>query len=207
MICRIAGKLASVHDGVIVVDVGGVCYELHVPAASLNDLRPLTGTEIVLHTIQFLEGNPAFGNLTPRMLGFVAESDRDFFMEFVKVKNVGMRKALRAMIVPAAQIAAAIEHGDERSLSALPEIGKRTAAQAVLQLRGKMARFASASPVCTPVSELTDAQRLAHEMLVKWGDRPVDAQRWITRAVEENPKLKEPDEIVRAAYRVKQGVS
>jgi hypothetical protein len=54
------------------------------------------------------------------------------------------------------------------------------------------------------MAEMTDAQRVALEILVQWGDRRADAQRWIAAAVERDPALAEPDAIVRAAYRARE---
>ena len=107
------------------------------------------------------------------------------------------------MSVPCHQIAAAIENGDERLLTSLPEIGKRTAAQIVTELRGKMTEFLAPSTRPTPEAELTDAQLVAVDILVQWGDRRADAQRWVSEAVKAEPDLSGPDEIVRAAYRAK----
>jgi Holliday junction DNA helicase RuvA len=195
--------VAGVSGQSAAVEVGGLCYEVLVPASSLPDLQRLVGNDVTLFTIQYLDGNPAMGNLVPRLVGFLAETEREFYHELVKVKGVSTRKALRAMAVPAHQLAAAIENGDERFLASLPELGKRTAAQIIAQLRGQVQRFLAPAAAPLPVGELTDAQRIALDILVQWGDRRADAQRWIAAAVEGNPKLTEPDEIVRSAYRVK----
>lgn len=158
-----------------------------------------------MFTIQYLDGNPAVGHLVPRLVGFLSEPERDFFNELVKVKGLGIRKALRTMSVPASQIALAIENGDERFLAGLPEIGKRTATHIVAHLRGKVRRFVTPTAAPTPVAEMTAAQKIALEILVSWGDRRANAQRWIAAAVDAQPDLSEPDEIVRVAYRIKQG--
>jgi Holliday junction DNA helicase RuvA len=207
VICRLTGRVVSAHGNAAVVEIGGFGYEVLVPASSLPNLERLIGEEATLFTIQYLEGNPAASNFVPRTIGFLSESDREFYNLFVKVKGVSMRKALRAMALPAHQLAAAIEHGDEHLLTSLPEIGKRTAAQIVTDLRGKLERFVVPSAAPTPMRELTDAQKVALEILVQWGDRRADAQRWISAAVEAVPNLTTPEDIVRAAYRAKHGVS
>ena len=149
---------------------------------------------------QVLELLPEDGNYVE-----VAIDHIEFFLEFIKVKNVGMRKALRAMSLPSHQLAAAIESGDDRTLSTLPEIGKRTAAQIIAQLKGKLTRFVTQGAPLAPVAELNQPQRLALEMLVTWGDREADAQRWLSTVALEHPDLTEPDQLVKAAYRVKHG--
>ena len=205
MICRLIGRVVSLDEQTAVVDVGGWCYEVLLPACSLPDLRRLIGDEATFFTIQYLEGNPAASNFVPRMIGFLGEADRAFFGEFVKVKGVSIRKALRAMALPVHQLAAAIESGDELLLASLPEIGKKTARQIVTDLQGKLQRFLAPTVAPMPTRELTDAQKVALDILVQWGDKRADAQRWITTAVEADADLTTPENIVRAAYRVKHG--
>ena len=207
MICRLTGRVASVREQAALVEVGGLCYEALVPASSLPDLERLVGEEVTLFTIQYFEGNPTGTHMVPRMIGFLRETDREFFNTFTKVKGISIRKALRAMAVPPHQLAAAIEHGDERLLSTLPEIGKKTAQQVIHDLRGKVVRFLIETAAPTPVHEMTDAQKVALEILVQWGDKRADAQRWITAAVENEKALTKPEDIVRAAYRAKHGAT
>jgi Holliday junction DNA helicase RuvA len=204
MICRLTGKVASLGEDAAVMDLGGVSYEVMVPASARPELQRLVGNEITLFTVQYLEGNPAGANLVPRLVGFLAESDRAFFSLFTKVKGISNRRALRAMAVPIHQLAGAIERGDARLLTSLPEIGKKTAAQIITDLQGRTQRFLEPSAAPLPMAEMTDAQRVALEILVQWGDRRADAQRWIAAAVERDPALAEPDAIVRAAYRARE---
>ena len=207
MICRLTGRVVSVDEQAAVIEVGGLCYEVLVPASSVADLQRLVGNDVTLFTIQFLEGNPAGAHFLPRLIGFLSETERAFYNAFTRVKGISMRKALRAMAVPAHQLAAAIESGDERMLATLPEIGKRTAAQIVTDLRGKLERFLTPAAAPLPMREMTDAQKIALEILVQWGDKRADAQRWIAAAVEADPELTRPEDIVRAAYRVKHGAA
>ncbi|MGE3182271.1 MAG: helix-hairpin-helix domain-containing protein, partial [Phycisphaerae bacterium] len=136
------------------------------------------------------------------------ESERAFCQMMTKVKGVSLRKALRAFAVPLPEIAAAIERGDERFLAALPELGKKTAATIVAELKGKLALLAGAERGAAEQAprQLSDAQQVALEILVQWGERPFDAQRWITEAVEADATLEQPDAIVKAVYRIKQTV-
>lgn len=204
MICRLVGRLVAVREQAVELEVGGIGYEALIPAATREDLAQRLGETITLFTVHYLDGNLATGHVQPRLIGFLSEAERQFFGVFTKTKGFGMRKALRAMAVPAHQIAATIEAGDELSLARLPEIGKKTAAQIVSELRGQMATFVRAAAAPAPLRELTDGQRVALEILVGWGERRVDAQRLISDAVESEPELVEPDAIVRAVYKRRQ---
>lgn len=204
MIARITGRLISAGEMSALVEMGGLCLELSTPRSADGQLAQLVGETIVLHTVFYLEGNAVAANFTPRLLGFLSEVERDFFSEFTRAKGVGMRKALRAMSVPAHQVAAAIEAGDERALTTLPEIGKKLAAQIVTDLRGQMGRFLTAPIAASPAPRtLNTAQRVAVDILVQWGDRRSDAEQLIAAAVEADGSLLEPDQIVKAAYRLK----
>ncbi|MBI5864529.1 MAG: hypothetical protein HZB38_08485 [Planctomycetes bacterium] len=204
MITRVTGRLLAAAEMSATLDVGGYCLELSTPRSADAELLGLVGQEVTLHTVFYLEGNAVGANFIPRLIGFLSLVERDFFGEFTRVKGVGMRKALRAMNLPAHQIAAAIEAGDERALTALPEIGRKMAAQIVTDLRGQLLRFL-AEPTTPPTAarKLTDPQRIAIDILVGWGDRRPDAERLVAEAVETDPACKEPDEIVKAAYRLK----
>lgn len=207
MICRMTGRVEATTETGVVLTVGPLSYEVLVPAAALVGLSALVGEEITLHTQQYLEGNAVASNFIPRTIGFLSAADREFFNELIKVKGLGMKKTLRSLALPTHQIATAIEHGDERLLASLPEIGKKTAAQLIVDLRGKLTRFRSAELGAirsAPLRTLSSAQRIALDILVQWGDRRSDAERWVAAAVEGEPELAGPDEIVRAAYRAKQ---
>ena len=205
MICRLTGRVRSVGEHAAVIDTGGIGYEVLVPAASRASLEQLIGEDVTLFTIQFMEGNPTGTTLIPRLIGFLAEADRAFYDLFVKVKGISMRKALRAMAVPVHQLATAIEHGDERLLVSLPDIGKKTAQQIVTDMRGKLDAFVVPHAGPAPLSELSNTQKVALDILVQWGDRRADAQRWVTAAVEADASLEAPEDIVRAAYKQKHG--
>jgi Holliday junction DNA helicase RuvA len=200
MICRLTGRVEGAQDGAVVLSLGGIAYEALAPAQSIAELMGAVGAEVTLHTLQYMEGAPTGTHFTPRLVGFLTPADRDFFELFTRVKGISTRRALRAMCLPTWQLAGAIEAGDERLLTSLPEIGKRTAAQIIADLRGKLTAFLAPQATSAPFRELSHGQQLAVDILVQWGDRRVDAQRWVTAAVEADVKLSEPDEIVKAAY-------
>jgi len=204
VICRLTGRVAAVTGEAVVLELGGVCYEVLVPASAVAELEALAGEEITLHTIEYFEGNPAGSHLVPRIIGFLSATDRAFFNQFTKVKGISIRRGLRAMGVPTGQLADAIERGDARMLMSLPEVGKKTAGQIIADLQGKLHDFVEAGPATPAGTKLTDAQQVAASILVQWGDRRADAEHWIAAAVEADPALSEPDAIVRAAYRAKE---
>jgi Holliday junction DNA helicase RuvA len=207
VIVRITGVVAEVTEESVVIDRDGLGYEVLVPGHALGELAAVRGQQITLYTLEYYEGATVGGNLTPRLIGFIHPEDRAFFQRFITVKGIGIRKALRALVEPAARIASAIENGDAKALTRLPGIGKRVAEQVVAELRGKLDAFALAaaaerSPAKT---DWTSAQRDALEVLVAWGERRCDAEQWLQRAAQLHPDLAQPDEWIRAVYRIKAG--
>lgn len=202
MIAEVCGRLVAVREQTVLVQCGALTYEVLVPGQALGVLQGAVEQEVRLHTVFLLDGNLATGSLVPRLVGFLAPADRALFGLLTGLRGVSTRKALRAMQPPTVQIAGAIRSGDVKLLSALPEIGPRTAKAMVEELREAVAPLLDAD-VAPAAAEtpLTDVQEVALEILVQWGDRRVDAQRWIAGAVAADPTLATPEEIVRAAYR------
>ncbi len=206
MIARITGRLEEVGDGSALIDCGvGLWYEVRVPACELDRLTRRVGQEVVLHTIHVIEGDPSRGQVVPRLIGFSSETDRDFFKAFTKVKGIGVRKALRALVRPFAEVAAAIEAKDARLLVALPEIGKRTAELIIAELNGKVAQFAGEVSFADETSELSEAGNEAVSALVQLGEKRPDAMALVERVLTVAPEAQTPEEIIRYVYKLKAG--
>ena len=126
MITKITGKLLPVAEDVATLRIGAFEYEVLIPEFTRRQLQHRVGEEISLHTIDYLEGNPMQGRMTPRLIGFLSEVEREFFELFCSVDGVGVKKALRAMVRPVREVATAIEEQDAKVLSSLPGVGPAT---------------------------------------------------------------------------------
>ncbi len=205
MIVKMTGILGEVGDQWITLERDGLCHEVLVPGYALAELAAHRGSEIVLHTLEFMEASSANGNLVPRMIGFLHTEDRAFFLRFIAVKGIGARKALKALSEPVARIAAWIQHGEAPLLAKLPGIGKRGAEMIVAELRGKVDQFAMAAAPASSAGDLKQSQRDALEVMLAWGDSRADALRWLERAAQVQPDLNRAEDWIRACYRIKAG--
>ena len=207
MIARITGVLQEITKASALIDTGsGLWYEVLVPAFSLERLSRRLGQEVALYTIHYLEGDPSYGQTTPRLVGFAAEEDRAFFQLFTTVKGIGMRKALRAMARPAGEVAAAIQAKDAKMLSTLPEIGKRTAERIIAELHDKVDAFAGgAAAMAARQEEIPEAGQEAIAVLVQLGERRADAAALVERALAVAPETQTPEEIIQHVYKLKAG--
>lgn len=142
MIARLTGVLREVQDGTVLVECGGLGYEVLIPPASRAALAAKQGTTITLHTLHYLEGGMGATNPVPRLAGFLTEIEREFAQRFITVKGIGVKAVLKAFTAPVHTIATAIERKDIPALVQLPGVGKRSAEQIIAELNGKVGKYA-----------------------------------------------------------------
>jgi holliday junction DNA helicase RuvA len=204
MISAITGELRSVEDDRVHIASGPMVFEVLVPAADVSRLKSSIGSELTFHTIFDIEGDPSRGGLTPRMIGFLRAEDKDFFQLFITVKGIGPKRALRALVRPTGEIAAAIESKNTRFLVELPEIGKRMAELIVAELAGKAGAFAVASAGATAVASArsTDEQ-LALEGAMTLGIPRMEAEHLLDRARLASPNTRATEALLREMLRLR----
>lgn len=147
MISEITGEVLydRIRHNSLLIRVNSLCYELFVPSGVALRLREAERQNpLTFYTIHYIDGGMGGGHLTPKLIGFVDPLDREFFEAFTDVPGVGYMKALKCLVRPMNEIAQAIERGDSFFLKELPFIGAKTAERIVMELRGKMAKFALA---------------------------------------------------------------
>ena len=200
MITRITGKLVALTDVCAFLQISGFEYEVLVPDMVRRQLQGKLGEEISLRTIEYLEGNPQQGRLTPRMIGFASDAEREFFELVCSVDGVGVKKALRAMVRPVREVATAVEERDIKQLSTLPGVGPAVAERIVAKLRRKMAKFALMVERDLPESEEMDVLNEAYEALLSVGHSAQDAMSRIEAARGTGKKFKSVEEVLSEIY-------
>ncbi|MHB1042949.1 MAG: Holliday junction branch migration protein RuvA [Eubacteriales bacterium] len=132
MIAFLKGKLASQDGGTVLVEVGGLGYQVQVPLSLLH-LLPPTGEEIFLHT------HLAVREDCLQLYGFSSREELDFFLKLLNVSGVGPRGALAVLsIYRPAELAGLIRGEDLTALTRVPGVGKKTAGRIVLELKDKI---------------------------------------------------------------------
>ena len=203
MITRVSGTLERVEPTAVEVAVGPMVHEVLVTELVRRSLQTKIGQPVVLHTLEYLEGNPTRGNLVPRLVGFLSEVEREFFELICEVDGVGVRKALRAIVRPVGEIAAAIEEQDAKSLAGLPGIGAATAERMIAKLRRRMPKFALLVAREAPGEAGTAADVLSEtfEVLRSLGHSDTEARRLVDTLRGEKKKPKDVQEALEAIYR------
>lgn len=133
MIGRLHGKLIEKTPPQVLVDVGGVGYEVDVQMSTFCNL-PAEGSEITLLT-HFIVREDA-----QLLYGFATAAERQTFRALIRISGVGPRIALAVLSGMSTQdLADAVEQGNATLLTRVPGIGKKTADRLVLELKGKLA--------------------------------------------------------------------
>ena len=205
MITRISGTLERVEPAAVEIAVGPVVHEVLVTDLVRRSLQQQLGQPVVLHTLEYLEGNPTRGNLVPRLVGFLSEAEREFFELICEVDGVGVRKALRAIIRPVGEIARSIEEQDAKSLSGLPGIGAATAERMIAKLRRRMPKFALLvardAPADAGRAGMTDVLVETFDVLRSLGHTDADARRLVDALRQEKKKPKDVQDALEVIYR------
>ena len=175
MIGRLRGILAYKQPPWLVIDVGGVGYELEAPMSTFYDL-PDVGREVILFT------HHAQREDSVSLYGFLRESERRLFRDVQKVSGIGAKIALAVLSgVAVDEFARQVQTGDVAALTRIPGIGKKTAERMVVELRDRVVDMGSA-PLGSP-SLPNDPQSEATIALQQLGYKPAEAVRMAREAV------------------------
>lgn len=160
MIVRLQGNLVSRQPPALVVDVGGVGYEVEAPL-NVFDRLPADGEPLTILT------HLAVKEDAHTLYGFLSEADRKLFRELLKVSGIGPRLALAILSgVSGDDFALMVEAGDSQALTRLPGIGKKTAERLILEMRGKVSDLGGAAG---PAAGALSAEAEAREALTALG--------------------------------------
>jgi Holliday junction DNA helicase RuvA len=209
MITKIKGDLNRVLDDEVRIQVGGLEYQVLVAENVRRRLQGHIGQEVTLHTCHYFDGNPMQGRVVPRLLGFLTETELDFFDLFCTVDKVGARKALKALVRPVKEIADAIQRQDAKWLTTLPGVGAATAEQIIATLRRKVTRFAlmpdadGAAVAGAAGSAAMDGDVLedAYQALMSVGHSPVEARHRLDQVLATGKTFKSVEDVLMEIYK------
>ncbi len=207
MITKITGTPIAIAADTLTLAVGAFEYEVLIPEFARRNLQDRIGSEVSLHTVEYLEGNPMQGRLIPRLVGFQNPIEREFFDMFCEVDGVGVKKALRAMVRPVQDVAAMIEEQDAKGLATLPGIGPAMADRIIAKLRRRVPKFALlVARDATPAADVErDLLAEAFDVLRVLGHNESDARRLLDDALDKNRKYKDVDSLLHAVYEKSHG--
>lgn len=156
MIGHLRGKLAAATPERVLVDVGGVGYQLHVSLTTFSELdRAGVGAEVALHVHTHVREDQL------ALFGFATARERELFERLIAVSGIGPRLAQVVLSgMPVDDLVAALAAGDLARLTRIPGVGRKTAERMVVELRDKLRELAR-EIVAPPAAAASDEDLVA----------------------------------------------
>ena len=191
MIGRLRGILISKHAPWIMLEVGGVGYELEVPMSTYYDL-PTVGESLTLVTHYAVREDAV------ALFGFATEAERRLFRDVQKVSGIGAKIALAVLSGSSVnEFARMLQAGDVAALTKIPGIGKKTAERMIVELRERSQAMMSPLIAGNPGAMPADAIGEASIALQQLGYKPAE----ISRMVKDAKASDSAEDIIRAALK------
>ena len=144
MIAFLRGTILEKHPNQVIVDVGGVGYDVAIPISTFSAL-PAPGSDVRLRVHTHVRED------TISLYGFLTEEEKLLFERLIGVSGIGPKLAITVLSgLPVADLVAAIRQGLVEQLVRIPGVGKKTAERIVLELREKLELLAPAAGVAAP---------------------------------------------------------
>ncbi|MFA5410615.1 MAG: Holliday junction branch migration protein RuvA [Candidatus Omnitrophota bacterium] len=203
MIAKISGKIAERGANYLLIDVGGICYEVFLPTCVMQrldeGLQPDNTVSLITYHYHQVEPSKS----TPVLIGFLNEVEREFFESFITVSGIGPRAALKALNKPISLIARAIDEADIVFLTSLPGIGQQRAREIVAKLQNKVGKFGliQDDKVKTRKVPVSDIVEEAQAVLMQLEYKKSEAQAMIKKALERSSGIQTTEELLNELYK------
>lgn len=184
MIGSLAGVFAHKAPPSLLLEVGGVGYEIEAPMSTFYDL-PALGERVRLLTHLVVREDAQL------LFGFATEAERRLFRSLLKIAGVGPRTALAILSgVSSAAFAQAVHEQDSAALMRIPGVGRKTAERLIVEMRDRLQEQDTALALSTTLSagaaaapSSSSAQAEAYGALVALGYKPAEATRLLKNAM------------------------
>lgn len=195
MIGRLRGKIIYKQPPMLLIEVGGVGYEVEAPMSTFYQLAE-TDTEILLHTHLIVREDAQL------LCGFATESERQLFRSLIKTNGVGAKLALAILSgMSAVEFTRCIHDEDSATLIRLPGVGRKTAERLIIEMRDRLPKVESVTTADMPAGTVVataDADSDARHALEALGYKPAEAQRMVQKVSSDGLSS---EELIRAALK------
>ncbi|MCO6540233.1 MAG: Holliday junction branch migration protein RuvA [Gilliamella sp.] len=184
MIGRLRGTIIEKQPPKVLIEVGGIGYDVFMPMTCFYEL-PENGREVIVLTHFSVREDAQI------LYGFNQEQERELFRELIKVNGVGPKLALAILSgMSAAQFISAVEQGEIKTLVKLPGVGNKTAQRLIVEMKDRLKHFCEQSSNVSLVSDVDSVQKLANQIeseavsaLIALGYKPQEASRIINKVI------------------------
>ena len=136
MIAFLSGKILEKHPASVVIDVGGVGYDVAIPLSTFYELGE-PGSDVQLRIYTLVREDAI------QLYGFRTERERELFLKLIAVQGFGAKSGITMLSgMSADEIIAAIRAGKIERLTSIPGVGRKTAERLIVELRDKVGEIA-----------------------------------------------------------------
>lgn len=204
MIARLTGQITEINDYAALVNVGGLTYEVLIPASILQRLDEYKDEkgQITFTTYHYFQMSQSSG--IPILVGFLNEIEKDFFLQIITVSGIGPRAAVKALNKPFSEISRAISEADANYLKTLPGIGAQKAKEIIAKLQNKVGKFGlirDQGLVPAAKGPAPDWTEEALTVLLQLQYKRVEAQDMIDKALQRSSDISSVEELLNEIYK------
>ena len=179
MIGHLRGRLVRKAPPALILDVGGVGYEIEAPMSTFYRL-PELGGEVELHTHLVVRDDAHL------LYGFATEDERRLFRDLLRVTGIGPKIGLALLSgIDVATFMRCVEAEDTQALTRIPGIGRKTAERLLIEMRDRIRALGQLPATGSAPASAAGARSEAYAALVALGYRPVEVNR-LLQGVEED---------------------
>jgi Holliday junction DNA helicase RuvA len=179
VIGHLRGRLVRKAPPALILDVGGVGYELEAPMSTFYRL-PEVGGEVELHTHLVVRDDAHL------LYGFATEDERRLFRDLLRVTGIGPKIGLALLSgIDVATFMRCVEAEDTQALTRIPGIGRKTAERLLIEMRDRIRALGQLPATGSAAASAAGARSEAYAALVALGYRPVEVNR-LLQGVEED---------------------
>jgi len=174
MIGSLRGLLAGKQAPQIIIECGGVGYEVETPMSTFLEL-PAIGKDIFLRTHLLVRED------AQTLYGFSSEDERWMFRSLLKISGVGAKLALAILSAMSVKdFARCVSHEDAAMLVKIPGVGKKTAERLIIEMRDRVKDVVASSPAQVRLGGEADPRGEAFDALVALGYKPIEVKRLLS---------------------------
>jgi len=180
MIAHLCGTILEKHPNLLVVEVGGVGYEVNIPVSTFSALPP-AGAQVRLRIHTHVREDAL------SLYGFLTADEKLLFEKLIAVSGIGPRLAVTVLSgLPTSELLGAIRLGRAEQLVGIPGVGKKTAERIVLELRDKLEVAGSGGAGAAPAAR-SPLEEDVLSALVNLGCTRTAAEAAVRKAMTQGP--------------------
>jgi holliday junction DNA helicase RuvA len=181
MIAHIRGTILEKHPNQVIVESGGVGYDVTIPISTYSAL-PEVGAEVRLRIHTHVREDAL------SLFGFLTQDEKTLFEKLIGVSSIGPKLAVTVLSgLPTADLIGSIRQGQAENLVRIPGVGKKTAERIILELRDKLDLLAAGVPAAQPAAVLSALEQDVLSALLNLGCARPAAESAVRKAQAQGP--------------------